>query len=139
MATYQTKPRKQLIDYLKSHPDQSFTAEELTTALKLHYHNDSPGKSTVYRLIRKLEQEGLVKRFDEDGSNRAYYRFTDLQCCDHLHLKCTGCGKLIHMKSAASHQLLADILRNDGFAVDGHQTILFGKCNLCNKEKGLLS
>lgn len=125
MASYQTRPRTQLISFLKENPEKGYTAEELTQELSLRYGEDAPGKSTVYRLVNKLVQEQEIKRFEEG------YRLTGATCHNHLHLKCMDCGKLIHMKEQDSAPLLAGVLKRNGFSVDEYQTVLLGHCNQC--------
>ena len=131
MAGYQTKPRRQLLNFLAEQPDRSFTAEELAQALSERHGADAPGKSTVYRLVAKLVQEEQLKRFEPEGSHRSFYQIIGCEGHDHLHLKCTDCGRLIHMKESASEHLLLDILRANGFSVDEHKTVIFGRCNEC--------
>lgn len=131
MAGYQTKPRRLLMNFLAQNPDQSYTTEELAAALSAEYGADAPGKSTVYRLVGKLVQEDQIKRFEPEGSRRALYQITGCSCHDHLHLKCTDCGRLIHMPEQASELLLREIFRSNGFSVNEHQTVLYGQCDHC--------
>ena len=132
MANYQTRPLRLLTEYLSSHNENSYTIDELATALSEKYGADAPGKSTLYRLMIRLEQEKKIKRFEKEGSHRSYYQLT--ACAhNHLHLKCTDCGRLFHMKETSSKHLLQDILNDAGFIVDQQQTVLFGKCADCKK------
>ncbi len=133
MAGYQTKPRRQLLSFLAENPDKSYTAEELTSALAERHGADAPGKSTVYRLVGKLLLEEQIKRFDREDGHRSYYQLTGCSGQDHLHLKCTDCGRLIHMKETASARLRREILQDSGFSVDEHQTVIFGRCNACKE------
>ncbi len=130
MAGYLTKPRRQVLNFLAEQPDQSYTAEEIAHALAERHGDEAPGKSTVYRLMGKLLQEEQVKRFEPEGSHRSYYQM--MGCShDHLHLKCTDCGRLIHMNEGTSAHLLQEILRANGFSVNEHQTVIFGRCKEC--------
>ncbi|MBQ6823106.1 MAG: transcriptional repressor [Clostridia bacterium] len=129
MAGYQTKPRMRMLEFLMAHPEESYTAEELTAAMETEYGSEAPGKSTVYRLVGKLAQEEQVRRFEKEGVHLSYYQIN--RCRDHLHLKCTDCGKLIHMKHSASAMLMQEILQSNGFSVNEHQTVLYGRCNNC--------
>jgi len=132
MANYQTRPLRLLTEYLNAHPEQSFTVDQLAKNLLETYGRQAPGKSTLYRLLPRLERDQTVKRFEKEGSHRSYYQL--VSCThNHLHLKCTGCGKLIHMREQISEQLLQDVLSDAGFVVDQHQTVLFGKCAGCKK------
>lgn len=138
MSVYQTKPRRLILCFLQQHPNRSYTAEELANALAAEYGaEEAPGKSTVYRLVSRLAQEDLIRRFEREGSHQSYYQITG--CCGapaHLHLKCTGCGRLIHMENQASDQLLDEILKSSHFAVDEHQTVLYGRCRRCRAREG---
>lgn len=134
MAGYQTKPRRQLLEFLEKNSEQSYSAEELSAALVEEYGEDAPGKSTVYRLVSKLAQEELIRRSEREGVHLSYYQIN--RCHDHLHLKCTDCGKLIHMKHGASEMLMRTILLNSGFSVNEHQTVLYGRCNHCKGSLG---
>jgi hypothetical protein len=64
LAEYETKQRRILLDYLNAHPDRGFSVEELYDGLLSEQALEAiPGKSTIYRLIARLVQENLVKRF----------------------------------------------------------------------------
>ncbi len=133
--SYQTKARKLLLDFLSSHPDNSYTADELAELLALEYGaGAAPGKSTVYRLVARLVEEALIKRFSKEGSRQAFYQIAGCSGAPHLHLKCMECGRLIHMEESVSDRLLNDILKSDHFSVDEHQTVLFGRCSGCRKQ-----
>ncbi|MBQ3085300.1 MAG: transcriptional repressor [Clostridia bacterium] len=134
MASYQTRPRGQLLSFLRENPEKGYTAEELAQELSSRYGDDAPGKSTVYRLVNKLVQEEEIKRFEAENEKRAQYRLTGAACHNHLHLKCLDCGKLIHMKEQDSTPLLMGILQQNGFSVDEYQTVLLGHCNLCQMQ-----
>ena len=65
MSVYQTKPRRLILCFLQQHPNRSYTAEELANALAAEYGaEEAPGKSTVYRLVSRLAQEDLIRRFE---------------------------------------------------------------------------
>lgn len=133
MATYQTEQKKLLIEFLKRHGDKAFTIDEIADQMKNEYKNSPlPGKSTVYRLMPKLCGDGLIKKFTKDNSRKSYYQIVDgKDCISHLHLKCTSCGKLVHLSVSASEAVLADVLNNSDFSIDKKQTVLFGKCSGC--------
>ncbi len=133
MAGYQTKPRRLLLEFLAENPERSYTAEELAQALSERHGAEAPGKSTVYRLVAKLVQEEQIKRFEPEDSHCSYYQIIGCSGHDHLHLKCTDCGRLIHMKESATEHLLRDILKDSGFSVDEHRTVLFGRCDQCKE------
>lgn len=130
---YQTAGKKWLLDFLQKNADTAFTIEEITARLD---GEDAPGKSTLYRLLPKLVEAGLVKQFAKENSRQFVYQAVG--CAhhdDHLHLKCTDCGKILHLTHKDTHSLVHSILQNSAFAVDEKQTVLFGRCAACQKEK----
>lgn len=130
--TYHTAQKTMLIEYLRSHADSAFTVEELAAALQGEH---APGKSTVYRLLPQLVDSGEVKRFTKEGTRKAMYQAVGCrQAQTHLHLKCTDCGKLLHLDNDASVMVLRGVLRNSRFAVDEKQTVLFGRCAACRRR-----
>ena len=134
MKHYQTKQRQLILALLQENPQRSYSADELADALRQKYQSEAPGKSTVYRLLPRLAEEGMIRRFETDGSHCNYYQFMEHHCHEHLHLQCTDCGKLIHMNNEASRLLLQEINAGFQFWVDGHKTILYGRCGGCRKE-----
>ena len=139
MSFYHTEQKKLLLDYLDAHKDNSLTIAEITEGLKSEYPSAdaSPGKSTVYRLINKLHEEGKVRRFTKSGTRQSAYQLVeDAHCVSHLHMKCTSCGKLLHVRSDLSDLLTAHIRANHRFTVDENETVLYGICFSCNKAKG---
>lgn len=137
MAVYDTQQRRILLDFLARHPDRGFSVEELLGALSAELPRESlPGRSTLYRLVAKLVDEGLIKRFSETHSRRVQYQIVACkQACAHLHLKCTTCGGLYHMDHALSEQIVCEVLQNSAFSLDEKETVLFGVCRNCQKNR----
>ena len=63
---YQTVGRRQLLDFLKTHTTPC-TIEEIADALPV-------GKSTLYRLMGQLVEDGTVRRFVKGNSRRFTYQ-----------------------------------------------------------------
>lgn len=137
MAHYNTQQKKILVDFLASHSGRAFGADEIVDALEKSCA-DPPGRSTVYRLINRLCEDGEVKRFISDGSKRFRYQAAGgEECHRHLHLKCTECGCLIHMPDSQTDDVLNVVFGDCGFSVDREMTTLFGCCGNCRrKDKG---
>lgn len=138
MAHYQTEQKKVLLAFLKSHKEQAFSIDDLCEAMKEEVPEDSlPGKSTIYRLMPELLEEGLVKRFVKEHSRKFLYQMIGGEHCHHhLHFKCSICGKVVHMKEQESEAFLLQVLKNYGFLIDEGKTILFGSCKQCESVKG---
>lgn len=123
-ATYQTQQRKNLLDCFEKNALKQMTIDEIITELG----NDSPGKSTVYRLVKKLEEEGTLRRFVREGTSKAVYQLAGSECCDeHLHIKCVDCGLLIHL----DHKAQDELVKNTGFVIDDSRSMLYGRCARC--------
>ncbi len=135
MATYKTHQKEMLLEFLRKNPDKPYCIEEISSNLENEYE-DAPGKSTVYRIMGQLVDNGTVKRFVKGNSRQFLYQFAgDEECHHHLHLKCTECGKLLHMGHKLSEQVLSGILGENDFTVEPDSTTLFGCCKEC-KLKG---
>lgn len=136
MAHYQTEQKKMLLAFLQSHKEQAFSIDELCEAMKAELQKESvPGKSTIYRLMPELLEEGVVKRFVKEHSRKFLYQMIGGEHCHHhLHLKCSICGKVVHMAEIESEALLLQVLENYGFFIDAGKTILFGSCKECKGD-----
>ena len=136
MATYNTHQKDMLLSFLKEYKDTPMGIDELCERLCAS-HPDAPGKSTVYRLIGQLTEKGAVKRFVKGNSRQFLYQLAGSEeCHSHLHLKCTECGKLLHMGHTLSEQLLSEILGESDFSVEVDSTTLFGCCKDCRIKEG---
>ena len=133
---YQTEQKKVLFEYLRQHSEQAFTIDELAAAMQADTTLASvPGKSTLYRLMSQLVEEGRVKRFTKGHSRHFLYQMVACpHCTEHLHLRCTVCGKLYHMEDQESAQIVRTILENHHFAVDGADAVLPGCCEECQHQ-----
>lgn len=137
MARYQTEQKRILLAYMKAHSDEAFTVEELCRRIQEEPAVlSAPGKSTVYRLMPELVEEGLVKRFVKGNSRKFLYQMVCGDHCErHLHMKCSVCGKLYHMEDQESEELLLQVLRRHHFQIDEGKTVLFGQCEGCGGQE----
>lgn len=135
MSAYHTEQKRILEAFMSENRDRSFTIDEITEGLfSVCAEGAAPGRSTVYRLIGRLLEEGRVRKFVKPESRKASYQLVSCEHCDaHLHLKCTDCGKLFHMDGAVSDELLDRIRAYSNFAVDEGETVIYGRCSGCNK------
>ena len=124
---YNTQKNREIIEFLKENKDRAFCAEEISRAL----NSDQKGKSTVYRQLKKLVENGNVKRLADAETRRVTYQYLDkVSCSCHLHLKCVVCGKLIHMSDSISASLKSILLSCENFTLD-QSSLLLGKCSDC--------
>lgn len=139
MAEYATEQKKMLSHFLTENSEHAYTIEELMAGMQARYGNHVPGKSTVYRLMTHLVEEGTVKRFVKGHSRTFLYQITaGDHCHSHLHLKCMDCGRLIHLDNQLSDTLLDKIRSCSDFTVSEEETVLFGECSDCHQHKKTL-
>ncbi len=136
MSVYHTEQKRILEKFLLDNRENSFTIDEITQKIKETAKGcgNIPGRSTVYRLVKGLCEEGRVRRFVKNDSRKASYQIVCHENCDsHLHLRCLGCGKFFHMDEGISDELLKRISSSSDFSVDEEETVLYGRCSVCNK------
>ena len=129
MKGYQTEQKKLLLAYLSSHADRSFTLDELAAVMTAC----GVGKSTVYRLVARLSDEGAVRRYArEEGRGYTYQYLERQECHSHLHLRCSICGRVIHLSEEISRIFAKTLLESNQFQLDDSRTLLFGRCDACH-------
>ena len=76
---YQTEGRKKLLSFLLKHPDTQFTVDQLHMAMLSTEGEDmsseSGGKSSLYRQLSKLCDEGCVRKYRADHQSSFVYQF----------------------------------------------------------------
>ncbi len=126
--TYDTKREEALLALLREGGERGLTLREISERLT----PDGKGKSTIFRLLASLTERGAIRKLPDGQSRHFVYQYTESEHCHHhLHLKCTDCGRFIHLTDKLS-ALLCDALNKEGhFALDGERSILFGRCEAC--------
>ena len=130
----QTKKKKPRLASLRGHREAAFTIEQLSAAVAADPALPPVGKSTLYRLISQLVEEGSVKRFTKGHSRHFLYQLLP-HCGGPLHLRCSRCGELYHMEAGGSAAIIEEILSRHHFAVDGADTVLPGCCENCRENR----
>ena len=93
MGRYNTEQKKILLDFLEANSENSYTIEEIISALG----NRGIGKSTVYRLMTQLVEEKKVRKSAGEGRQFLYRITANEKCRHHLHLQCKDCGTVLHL------------------------------------------
>ena len=131
---YITQQGERIAGLLKSAAGEHMTADEI--ARRLSDGGEAVGKSTVYRWLDKLVEQGTVRRFSGDKSESACYQYTgDSACRNHYHLKCSVCGRLLHVDCEYLDRVAEHILDHHGFVLSEEKTVLYGVCAECYGRK----
>ena len=124
---YTTGKRQRIIDFLSKNCQSAYTLEEISSALT----EDGKGKSTVYRIVSELVAEGKITRISDGRTRHCTYQYVGGESCHaHLHLKCKGCGRLVHLDEELSRKFERAVLSAGGFMIE-EGTLLFGTCKDC--------
>ena len=107
---------------------EHFDAEQLVARLRDLPEAGKLGRATVYRVLNKLVEAGLLVRMDLDG--RSVYE-RDYGYPDHDHLFCTTCGRLFEFRSEEIDRLCSQIAADRRFRVRGRRLIIEGTCSDC--------
>lgn len=131
---YKTKQQEAVLAFFEGGQDRCFTVEEA------HAHlvgsGTDMGKTTVYRAITRLCEEGVLRRYTPvESGDAAFYQYNS--CKDkHLHIRCRVCGELAHMDCEAVESFCRHIASHHGFQLDEGQTVLVGLCRPCASVEG---
>lgn len=131
MAAYQTKQRLRLISFLEDNKDRQLSASEIAFGVS----ENGKGKSTVFRQIKSLCEEGILQRFRGEDGKSVLYQYGGGNCHSHFHLKCINCEKIIHLDCEHIDHLKSHINSEHGFFIDPSKTVLYGVCSTCREEK----
>lgn len=134
--SYNTKQKQLILDLFLENKEKQFTCEEIESELK---NKGTPvGKSTVYRYILKLQNEGKVRKFNDESLKSAIYSYVENkeECCNHLHLKCLHCGEFVHLNCHITEEVTSHLINDHKFILDNSKTVLYGICEKCGCAKG---
>lgn len=130
-SDYNTKQKEILLDYLISNKDKHVNVQTISAYMS---EVGSPlGTATIYRRLDKLVEQGVVRKYVIDGKTGACYQYIDGEddCCNHFHLKCVRCEKLMHIDCAHLTGISQHIAEHHGFIVDSSKTVFYGLCAEC--------
>ena len=108
----------------ESHP----SAEAIYAALKSEIPELSLG--TVYRNLRLLEQDGLIRSVcSVDGQTRY-----DAMVEPHVHCICRRCRRVIDARSINKEEIFSVLLLENGFLPEGFELTVNGLCAECREK-----
>ena len=134
-TSYNTKQREAIANYIISLGNTHTTAAGVVS----HFRNSefSVGRTTVYRHLDKLVQEGILRKYSIEGIAGACYQYVrpSLNEQKRLLLKCEDCGELLHLSSNVLEEIHRHIYEDHTFKVNTARTVFYGKCEACFNAK----
>jgi Fur family ferric uptake transcriptional regulator len=92
------------------------------------------GRATVFRTMKLLTEMGILCRvLLEDGS--LHYRVS--RQGHHHHLVCVSCGGVQDLDECIVADLVGELSRSTGYAIEGHWLELYGHCGACRGTDGM--
>ena len=114
------------IKSLDSHP----SAEEMYAEIQKHH--PVIGKSTVYRNLRQLAEEGVISHVVIDGVSRY-----DRNITDHQHFICDVCNRVYDVEIDCNCSSTNGLDCRYGFKTVRHELAFFGTCSKCGTHCSL--
>ncbi|MEM1483245.1 Fur family transcriptional regulator [Oscillospiraceae bacterium PP1C4] len=133
---YKTRQRELILDFLTANKERHLSVDEMMDYLR---GQKSPvGKSTIYRYLDRLVEQGRVRKYFLEEGKGACFQYADDPdgCSRHFHLKCTGCGQLIHVECNYLSDVEQHMFKHHQFTIDNTKTVLYGQCEACSARLG---
>jgi Fur family ferric uptake transcriptional regulator len=131
---YNTRPRNAIIEYLRENADTRFTARDILKALNAR--GEDLDRSTVYRNIERLCNEGKLVRYRENDINATCYQYSEEHgsCHEHTHAQCSDCGKIFHLDNEILDEAAKKMKEDYGIEIDYGKTVIMCKCDECKSK-----
>ncbi|MBR6404396.1 MAG: transcriptional repressor [Eubacterium sp.] len=133
-VVYKTKARECIIAYLKEHSEKRFTAREIYDFLKSEV--EGINRTTVYRNLDRLCEQGDLMRYKEPNQDAWYYQYSEQHenCHAHMHAQCSECGKIFHLDDPFVGEFEKKIQSIYRLDINSSKSIIIGICNDCKKK-----
>jgi Fe2+ or Zn2+ uptake regulation protein len=90
------------------------------------------GIATVYRNLNRLSESGIIRRISVNNSPDRF----DGDLTPHYHLCCDECGRFDDFFDDRSQDTLRKFVEDEsGFSLSRQETVFYGLCPNCKKEK----
>ena len=91
------------------------------------------GIATVYRAVRRLEEEGVLVRSVNGATAKTTYRYAgpDSTVRSAHRVFCTSCGKTVDLSYKFTDRLEKSVSDATGFSLTDHQIMFYGLCSNC--------
>ena len=102
-------------------------AKSPLTAENIYEMSEGMSLSTVYRIVERLCEKGIVNKNTIQDSDKFYY---EMSAEKHRHYAiCLGCGSMRYVDICPVHTL-----EIDNFTVTGYKLEIYGYCDKCRSK-----
>lgn len=135
-SCYATKKRSMILEYLMEHSDKDVTVKEIEEKLN-QKEADSVNMTTIYRYLDKLAKEGMVLKHTSENGKKSTFQYVEPshECQNHLHMKCSNCGRIYHIDCGFMDELKEHIYKHHHFTLLCKTSMLYGICEECNRTE----
>lgn len=134
-GSYNTRQKRELLSFLQERSMQHFSVDEVV--FELRDRGEKIGRSTVYRYLEQLAEQGSVRKYPGVEGITQYQHVEDTdRCDDHFHMMCSRCGNLLHVDCSLMRSMTEHLMACHGFKLDPRETILIGLCAKCRAVDG---
>lgn len=132
--SYATPSRRKILEFLQENHDRAVTAADVASYLKAQ--NSEVNITTIYRYLDKLAKDGTLMKYVAEKGGQSAYQYVEpgRHCKDHLHLKCTKCGRIIHLDCHFMNEIYSHILQEHEFSLQCQNSVLYGLCRECREK-----
>ena len=128
---YNTRQRSLVLACFSNQPQRSMAAQEVCA--QLSQNGETIGRTTIYRTIAKLLEEGLLFRVNEASpTSSARYQFRG-KYPRSISVRCSNCGLVAALTCEAVGAFEQHLSHDHGFTLQGEECILPGLCSSCQK------
>jgi Fur family ferric uptake transcriptional regulator len=117
-----------VVEYLASQPCCR-GAQEIHEALTAA--GRKIGLASVYRMVDRLAEQGLVQRIDIGDGIVRYEPARETE--HHHHLVCGDCGKVEPFADPSLERAIHAVEERSGYSVVAHEVLLRGQCGDCRE------
>lgn len=123
------------MEFLKTRQDKTVTVRDI--AEHMRSINCPVNVTTIYRYLDKLEKDGNLMKYTGEKGDKAAYQYVERghRCDEHLHLKCTECGSVIHLDCRFMNQIAEHIEKDHSFHLQCRNSVLYGLCGKCREKE----
>jgi Fur family ferric uptake transcriptional regulator len=134
-GAYNTRQKRELQKFLMERSMQHFSVDEVV--FELRDRGEKVGRSTVYRYLEQLAEQGSVRKYPGVQGVTQYQHVDDAASCDaHFHMLCRRCGNLMHVDCRLMGVMADHLMAEHGFQLDPRETLLVGVCEKCRADGG---